>query len=275
MGASEFRRPGRDKTFKSDSIQYWPGTDTLTFLSIVAEDDYEHAFAAAGTTNVEARVLPNDKLELRAAFCDRIVSLSDPNDPKLVRHPGAESQGAAFETTQFLSFILKSAKLASGLTSYPTGETVEEVLFRTAVRGPPWHKSDFEVHTKELDSLRHAFWQHLNLSLIGDKEGTPEAKRRKVTKAPTSVFNVDTLPRLYKRRFCITERGYFGLVPADAQVGDLMAIVLGGHVPFVLRRAERFEKDHFELIGDGYFHGLMHGKALELSEVVVKNILIV
>lgn len=61
------------------------------------------------------------------------------------------------------------------------------------------------------------------------------------------------------RMFAITEDGRFGLVPAEAAVGDLVAILWGGEVPFVLRTG----KDQtFELVGECYFYGIMNGEAL-------------
>ncbi|KAM0286868.1 hypothetical protein ACHAO9_007993 [Fusarium lateritium] len=39
----------------------------------------------------------------------------------------------------------------------------------------------------------------------------------------------------FSRRFILTETGYIGLGPPDAQVGDSICVLLGGSVPYVLR----------------------------------------
>jgi hypothetical protein len=38
-----------------------------------------------------------------------------------------------------------------------------------------------------------------------------------------------------ERRTCITEKGYFGSIPGEAEEGDLIAIFFGLRIPFVLR----------------------------------------
>lgn len=67
-------------------------------------------------------------------------------------------------------------------------------------------------------------------------------------------------------RFITTERGYVGVAPALTQIGDTVAILKGGPVPFMLR--ESLEKPGgFRLVGEGYVHGMMHGEGLLLEGV--------
>jgi hypothetical protein len=71
-----------------------------------------------------------------------------------------------------------------------------------------------------------------------------------------------------KRRFFITEKGYVGLGPLDAQMGDEVFILQGGQVPFVLRRFEyQGDLSCRNLVGDCYVHGIMHGEFLGRNEV--------
>ena len=44
------------------------------------------------------------------------------------------------------------------------------------------------------------------------------------------------------RVFCVTEKGYIGLAPDNAEVGDEAVVFLGGGTPFVVRRVEREER---------------------------------
>jgi hypothetical protein len=57
-----------------------------------------------------------------------------------------------------------------------------------------------------------------------------------------------------------TSNGYMGLGPKMAQVGDLVYVLLGGELPYVLRRQE--DTDTFQFIGECYVHGLMNGEGL-------------
>ncbi|KAH7113112.1 hypothetical protein B0J13DRAFT_244289 [Dactylonectria estremocensis] len=62
---------------------------------------------------------------------------------------------------------------------------------------------------------------------------------------------------VYGRRFCISENGYFCLLPATSRNGDLISVLLGGEVPYVLRRQA---KNIFRMVGECYVHGIMNGE---------------
>ncbi|KAH6975568.1 hypothetical protein EDB80DRAFT_740684 [Ilyonectria destructans] len=62
---------------------------------------------------------------------------------------------------------------------------------------------------------------------------------------------------VYGRRFCISENGYFCLLPATSRKGDLISVLLGGEVPYVLRRQA---KNIFRMVGECYVHGIMNGE---------------
>jgi hypothetical protein len=62
-----------------------------------------------------------------------------------------------------------------------------------------------------------------------------------------------------------TERGYLGLVPEEAKVGDVVCCLLGSGVPFILREVNTGrggEQRCFRLVGESYIWGLMEGEAL-------------
>jgi Heterokaryon incompatibility protein (HET) len=65
-----------------------------------------------------------------------------------------------------------------------------------------------------------------------------------------------------RRRFCITRRGYLGVVSQIAEVGDVLCILSGMQVPFLLR--ENTERaGAYCVVGEVYIHGLMYGEAFE------------
>ncbi|KAK3170323.1 hypothetical protein OEA41_009710 [Lepraria neglecta] len=61
------------------------------------------------------------------------------------------------------------------------------------------------------------------------------------------------------RKFLTTTKGLIGLGPHSMQPGDLICIMSGGRVPYVLRK----EGGHCRLIGESYVHGLMEGQAIQ------------
>lgn len=72
---------------------------------------------------------------------------------------------------------------------------------------------------------------------------------------------------LHGWRFAVTKQGYVGTVPKLAELGDVVAIMKGGRVPFILKRSLT-RPGAFRLVGECYIHGMMNGEALSLPEVV-------
>lgn len=76
------------------------------------------------------------------------------------------------------------------------------------------------------------------------------------------LFHAATYPSA-GRRFGITKRGHFCLVPRNAKKSDLICIPTGFKVPFVFRK----DGDYFRNIGECFVRGIMHGEALEFDGV--------
>ena len=64
----------------------------------------------------------------------------------------------------------------------------------------------------------------------------------------------------HHRHFCSTKKEGIGLVPGAALQGDLIAVFLGAHIPFVLRPTDA---GAYVLIGECYIHGIVHDEALQ------------
>lgn len=61
-----------------------------------------------------------------------------------------------------------------------------------------------------------------------------------------------------RRRFAISERGYFLLAPEWTELNDEILIVDGCLCPLVARRTGEFAT----IVGASYVHGVMHGEAV-------------
>lgn len=71
--------------------------------------------------------------------------------------------------------------------------------------------------------------------------------------------------------FFISPKKYMGLAHCRAKYTDLICILLGASVPFVLRPEEK----HYRLVGEAFVHGLMDGEAIAMmrrGEVKVHTI---
>lgn len=74
------------------------------------------------------------------------------------------------------------------------------------------------------------------------------------------------------RKLVATRGGALALVPSEAQKGDALIIVAGARVPFVVKLHTvildssdpgREESLAFQLVGEAYVHGIMHGEVCE------------
>jgi hypothetical protein len=75
----------------------------------------------------------------------------------------------------------------------------------------------------------------------------------------------------YNRKFIVTSEGRMGIGPTGTQPGDVIYVIFGGGVPYILRARE----SGFLFVGESYIYGLMDGEAIrawkrsELAEEVV------
>ena len=68
------------------------------------------------------------------------------------------------------------------------------------------------------------------------------------------------------RRFFITTKGFMGLAPAIAQVGDKVCLISGCCTPFIIRP----EGPNYALVGESYVHGVMDGELM--SDITFEDI---
>ncbi|KAH8885913.1 hypothetical protein GQ53DRAFT_626498, partial [Thozetella sp. PMI_491] len=68
----------------------------------------------------------------------------------------------------------------------------------------------------------------------------------------------------WNREFFVTENGYIGIGPAGMRPGDEAWSLIGGHVPFILRRSTqdgvKSVYESYQLVGESYVHGVMDGE---------------
>lgn len=63
------------------------------------------------------------------------------------------------------------------------------------------------------------------------------------------------------RRFFVTTRGYLGIGPANAHMGDYVAILISSQVPYILRGCK---ENGYRVVGETYVSGIMNGEAVDL-----------
>ncbi|TGJ79701.1 hypothetical protein E0Z10_g9060 [Xylaria hypoxylon] len=81
-----------------------------------------------------------------------------------------------------------------------------------------------------------------------------------------SLYETALLPTCLEPCFFVTTGDHYGLCPWTAQEGDMIVLLYGGNVPYLLRPTDKETnvdtRDIFELIGECYVQGIMHGEFL-------------
>ncbi|KAK0117706.1 hypothetical protein ONS95_012035 [Cadophora gregata] len=69
------------------------------------------------------------------------------------------------------------------------------------------------------------------------------------------------------RSICATAGGDLGQVPFGTRPGDLVCILKGGIVPFLLRE----DGEYYRLVGECFMNGIMYGEALDSQNIVEQS----
>jgi hypothetical protein len=72
------------------------------------------------------------------------------------------------------------------------------------------------------------------------------------------------------KRRAATAKRYLAQVPLLAQPGDVICIVLGAAIPFLIRLRE----SGYQLVSECYVYRLMKGEALEMAELHIEDVII-
>jgi hypothetical protein len=112
--------------------------------------------------------------------------------------------------------------------------------------------AEYEQHFSKVLDLSH------NSDLRLDKDWLKEAVG--------SITLVESSLHKYAahKRFCTTNGGRFAQVPKAAEPDDLICILYGGNVPFVIRPRE---DGHYRLIGECYIHSFIDREAMLMEEL--------
>lgn len=91
-------------------------------------------------------------------------------------------------------------------------------------------------------------------AFIGIRKG--DSKWREIASRPyIHVMNLISA----QRRLFISSQGYYGLGDESLQTGDVICLLFGGDSPFLSRETD---EGRYELVGEAYVHGIMHGEFL-------------
>ncbi|KAI1036460.1 hypothetical protein LB503_003341 [Fusarium chuoi] len=176
----------------------------------------------------------------------------------LSTRPGADSGDVEFpHGTEFFFNFLELARYLYGSTMTEEEEEGEE---EADVGDVP--KPDFIIGCSSSSCREYRFgskWEDIIQKLaLERKDGVLPFRDIPFHYAakgwPPSYENTirGNLEACHLRRCFVTDAGYFGLAPAEAEVGDQLFICVGASVPFVLRQIDNSGGNEFHLVGESY-----------------------
>lgn len=149
----------------------------------------------------------------------------------------------------------QSCLVGDSLPSYPTGEDMKEVLWRTLC----WNV-DVLFEYPAMSSLGPSFDKFHEALFSGNS--VDEIDKALLGEGP-AAFNdicVHSMP------LGVTAKKYLASAPWTAQEGDIIVLFSGAHLPFVLRRNSTPDENCYSLVGACYVHGIMDGEAFPDNE---------
>ena len=184
---------------------------------------------------------------------------------------GLQLSGVLLDTVQAVG----SVKLDFSATAGPYEliaewwQEAQQIALGRIARSPgsTAYTDAFEAMRRRLKLCRHGYYL-----------GEPTRKRRRSLldeddfdeAAAHSASQTLTLGPTRGRVMFASTVGYLGLAPRGTLQGDVIFVVRGAAVPYIMRPQGRY----FELIGEAYCQGVMGGEALDMAGLMAQDIVI-
>lgn len=133
---------------------------------------------------------------------------------------------------------------ASADEPYLTGETSLVAFWKTVLGGKKvaGYHSGFSGSQNQLKNIR------LDNNDSSIPPNTSDEEMRLVQNLLTLSLSSGK-SHVWGRRFAISEKGYFVLLPAAAKTGDVLCILVGGEMPYLVRP---LANGRFQMLGERY-----------------------
>ncbi len=227
----------------------------------------DHNFHAAGNTTPKLSVSSNGQILLVfGKIIDRITDLVAPLDRLWAGHTTNDTQFSPEKLLQWLEECLSLLPLKLDLMSRYDDSEVASFLRTFVCSG---------VHSKAkashgLSALR--FHDNDTADLL--RTLTKLASVARTSSPPHESLStlLDTFasklyPAIADRQFLKTHHRRLGWVSKRAQLGDVVCVLYGGEIPFVLRQTTQ-DSGRWKIIGECYVDGLMQGEAMGMHRVM-------
>ncbi|TKA67605.1 hypothetical protein B0A55_09782 [Friedmanniomyces simplex] len=125
----------------------------------------------------------------------------------------------------------------------------------------------FEAMRRRLHMCKHGYYVGESRSR---RRGSLLDDADLVTDAAHDAVSTLTLGPTRGRVMFASSTGFLGLVPHGTREGDVVFVIRGADVPYILRQYGH----GYELIGEAYVQGAMGGEGLEMRELVPQDIVL-
>jgi hypothetical protein len=136
--------------------------------------------------------------------------------------------------------------------------------------GSTTYTDAFEALRRRLFLCKHGYYIGENTSQSPRRRGSVLDEADLASNPGHNALQTLTLGPTRGRNMFVTGTGWLGLAPHGTQQGDVIFVVVGADVPFVLRQCG----EAYEIIGEAYVEGIMHGEAMGMDWLGVEDIMI-
>ncbi|KAI0551346.1 heterokaryon incompatibility protein-domain-containing protein [Xylaria curta] len=272
--ARAWRRMARDSTSIVNSrLPTWViGTEGRNWWARATLES-QFSFRATGTTNPSIRLDYDDN-----------GSLYDNAQPLKLRVKGlyiASISRIGHYPVEFLSPFLGKEAAQTGERDGTIGAVFDRILDPygwTSFWSLQENPVEFPKHKIDLDGSRSRYHAHLIT------HWQYSDRRNILAMTPSSdngdggtgwkLRETDKLPVCLDPCFFFSHNGYHGLCPWTAREGDIVVLLDGGNVPYLLRpvgkktieNEKEAQIEEFELVGECFVQGIMYGEFFEGQE---------
>ncbi|RAK98188.1 HET domain-containing protein [Aspergillus ibericus CBS 121593] len=205
----------------------------------------------AGPSNGRVADLHNRVLAVRGVHVDVVAKTAPPLSQDEPLAPRLDE------------FAHMARYYADALCPYTRGGAVKEAFWRTMLNDALETKPNEHMQLMAEDESFFVWWRRLR-----DRGGVGEVYDpfQEHLRAIARSF---WLPN-DNRAFFTTQKGYMGFGPPDMKPGDVVAVLLGSRMPFVLRQMPATccvgdggqGRKYCSVVGYCYLHGVMNGQAV-------------
>jgi hypothetical protein len=244
----------------------WGGKDRQPdILCPSGQEPWNTSFSASGTQLFQIpstfNSLPATEISLYGYLIDEVEAVASPWNSGIQNHE---------DISKYLSEISQLCDESDAKFASTTRDVYEDPATRSTAR--------FLVPTADQERYGVGFVRRATatFSRDGHAQVLEEISRNRAGQLirgppPAEMHSYyGALRQQYNRRPFLSEKGYVGLAPDTARVGDQAVILLGSKFTYVVRR---IEGTFYRLVGEAYVHGIMYGEYLTRDRILDEFIL--